>query len=304
MRFFVGELLRAARLTLPAATLLGGIAASSSSAFALCATTGVAPADVTVTCTGATVTAGTTNSTSPNANTIDQTQQFNANLIGNVAAGANVSGFGLTLITTASSGSINFTNNGTLTTTNGFAPLMLQGNGGNVSNTGTGALLGAGGNSPGIQITNNNGGTGSVSFNSVGGSITSNGGPSFGIAINANTTGGISYTTSGGHTISLNNTTSGNSTTGIKIGNAAATGDTTITSGSAMTASGIGPVFAFDISHQGTGAVSVTQNAAINLSGTSAVGVLGSIVHSGASGNATARERQPLPWPSQASARA
>jgi len=276
------------RLGLLSTTLLGGAAAlmSSSSAFALCATTGVAPAVVTVTCTGAVVTDGTTNSVSPNANTVSSIQSFNANLVGNVQAGANVSGNGLDLLTTAVNGSISFTNNGTLTTSNGFAPARLEGNGGNVSYTGTGALTGAGGNSPGIQILNNAVGTGAVSFNSVGGSITTNG-TTFGIAVNTSTTGGLSYTTSGGHTMQFNNITG--QVTGINLANSATTGDTTITSGTAMTAAagGNGPVFAFSINQQGTGNVSLTQSAAINLSGTNSTGVLGSIVHSGTSGNAT-----------------
>jgi hypothetical protein len=279
------------RFSLLSTTLLGGVAAlmSSSSAFADCLATGIQPADVTLTCSGTFATTGTTNTTSSagGTSTTSQTQNFNSNVIGNVQAGANISGNGLTIQSFKANGSVDMTNSGAIGASGGFTALALIGNGGNVSYIGSGTLTGSAGNSPGITMTNNVAGTGAVTFNATGGSITSSGGPSFGIDMLGLSTGGFSYTSSAGHTIFVGGTTAGNSHRAIEINNGGATGDTFVNSNSAITTSGNGNVFAFDITQQGTGNVNATQGAAVNLSGTASTGVLGSIIHNGATGNAT-----------------
>src|SRR5580704_2404523 len=82
--------------------LAGGMAAAvvaaPSSAWAACATTGTDP--VTLTCAANTATGGTTNTTSPNAATTSRTQQFAADLIGQVNTGVTISTSGLDLVTT------------------------------------------------------------------------------------------------------------------------------------------------------------------------------------------------------------
>ncbi|MDO9381245.1 MAG: autotransporter domain-containing protein [Hyphomicrobiaceae bacterium] len=260
-------------------------------ALAACATTGVAPATVTVACAANTVTTNTTNSTSPAA-TSDRIQSFNANLIGQVNSGVTVSGFGLELISTAANGSVQFTNNGTVTLPSGAAVIQLQGNGGGVSYTGSGNITGGGANTFGIQMLDNGAGAGAVSFNATGGSVTAVGNSAFGIGVFTNGTGGVSVTTVAGHTIQVVDTFSGSSNRGIYVTDSGATGNIVINSGSQITAPGansLGFVLGMDVTHTGGGNIDVTSSGVIDLSGTTQTASSGMyLTHQGATGNISA----------------
>src|SRR5437879_4257082 len=65
---------------------------------AQCATTGTNP--VTLTCAANTTTTQTSNVASPNPATSDQTQDFNASIVGQVNTGVTVNGFGLNIVST------------------------------------------------------------------------------------------------------------------------------------------------------------------------------------------------------------
>src|SRR3954462_15718826 len=90
---------------------------------------------VTITIATDTSTSNTTNTTSPNPNSIDRTQQFAADLIGQVDAGVRVDTFGLDLVTTKTGGGIVMTNDGTVTTDQAVDALRLDGNGGALTYT-------------------------------------------------------------------------------------------------------------------------------------------------------------------------
>ena len=178
------------RQALLLASVAGGTALlSSSPVFAACQVTGTDP--VTVTC-ASTTTTNTTNTTTPNASTNDRVQRFNADMIGEVQAGATVDTYGLFLDSTAANGHVSFTNNGTLSrnAVGTQGGLSLQGNGGGVSYTGSGNLLGNGGNNHGVEIFDQNAseGPGSLVFNATGGSVQSNGFAN-GVVIGGNVTG-------------------------------------------------------------------------------------------------------------------
>src|ERR1700760_2263255 len=72
------------------------LSAAPSNTWAACSTAGTDP--VTLTCAANTTTTNTTNTTSPNPSTSDHTQQFAADLIGQVNTGVTVNGLGLTLM--------------------------------------------------------------------------------------------------------------------------------------------------------------------------------------------------------------
>jgi hypothetical protein len=93
-----------------AAILAEGVV--SSSAWAVCATTGAAP--VTLTCGGAVTTTITANSTSPNPNTSDLIQSFNERLSATVNAGATITGAGLAPSSTLNGSTVSLTNNGSI----------------------------------------------------------------------------------------------------------------------------------------------------------------------------------------------
>ena len=118
------------------------VAAAPSSAWAACATSGTDP--VTLTCAVSTFTAGTTNTTSPNAATTSRIQQFAADLIGQVNTGVTVSTTGLDLVTTKVNGGVNFTNSGAINANDSpvASALQLNGNGGTVSYSGAGTISG------------------------------------------------------------------------------------------------------------------------------------------------------------------
>ena len=109
---------RSALLATTALAILAAAMASPRSALAQsCSTSGTDPVTVTCNAPGATITTvgGTGNTTSPNPATNASTQQFNADLIGNVTATTTVLGFGLNLVTVKANGGIAMTNNGQVT---------------------------------------------------------------------------------------------------------------------------------------------------------------------------------------------
>ena len=167
---------------------------------------------------------------------------------------------GLIVQTTLANG-INFTNSGILSSTSG-AGLQLIGNGG-VSYTGTGALSGVGGNSPGVDIRNLNGGTGAPA--STPSEAASRQAARRSASISRNATGGITYTTSSGHT-SPQATGRPKFRAGHRDRQFCCQRRSTVNSGSTISVSGsIGPVFAFDINSREL-ATSASQSAAVNLS--------------------------------------
>ena len=211
------------------------MAIPASSALAACSTSGVAPATVTVTCAANTTTTDTTNTTSPNAATSDRNQSFAADITGQVNTGVTVTGFGLELVTTKVGGAVSLTNSGTINTTSPPLPtegaaVVLTGNGGNVSYSGSGSVAGAGGNVFGLEL--NTAGAGAVTVNATGGSITATGNGVFGLGVFNSAAGGINVTTSGGHSIDLVDTFSGSSNRGMYINNTGTSGDIVIVSGS------------------------------------------------------------------------
>ena len=280
---------RRSRQAVLSASVAGGASLlASSSAFAACQVTGTD--FVTVTC-ASTTTTNTTNTTTPNASTVDRVQRFNANVISEVQAGATVDTYGLFLDSTAANGHVSFTNNGTLTrnAVGIQGALSLQGNGGGVSYTGSGNLLGNGGNNHGIEIYDQNPseGPGALTFNATGGSVQSNGFAN-GVVIGGNVAGGMSYTSSGGHTITVGNTIAVGTNSGITISNVASVGNTTVVSGSAITATGAGiDVRGISIQHQTTGNVSVTSSGLIDLSAIAGTTRGVYITHGGTTGNAS-----------------
>jgi hypothetical protein len=273
-------------------SVAAAMAISTSSAFAQCATTGVAPATVTVTCAANTVTTATANTTSPNPSTSDRIQLFfNANLIGQVNSGVSVSGQGLELDSGNANGSVSLTNNGTISLTSGNAVVFLAGNGGGTSYSGNGAVTGTGANTFGLEMIDNGAGTGAMTVNATGGSITAVGNGVFGLGVSTTDTGGININTSGGHSIDLVNTFSGSTNEGMVIGNTGSVGDVVIVSGSHIFASGassFGDIIGIDVNQSGAGNISVTSNGVIDLSGTTQTGSSGIILdHAGTSGSIT-----------------
>jgi hypothetical protein len=164
-------------------SVAAAMAIPTSSALAQCATTGVAPATVTVTCATNTVTTATVNSTSPNLSTSDRIQAFNANLIGQVNSGVTVSGQGLELDSSKANGSVSLANNGTITLASGNAVVFLGGNGGGASYSGNGAVTGTGANTFGLLMVDNSAGAGAMTVNATGGSITAVGNSVFGLGV-------------------------------------------------------------------------------------------------------------------------
>ena len=157
--------------TVSGAALSVGILAiifmQSDDALAQCATTGVQPGPVTLTCAANTTTTNTPNIASPNAATSDRTQDLTASITAQVNSGVTVSGFGLSLVTTLAGSTVSVTNNGLITTNqNGFRALQVapgvQGNFGTFSYSGTGSLTNTG-NGDALSISN--AGTGDVSIN-------------------------------------------------------------------------------------------------------------------------------------------
>ena len=144
---------------------------ASQDAFAQCATSGTDP--VTLTCAANATTTATTNTTSPNAATSDRTQQFNADMIGQINPGVTVSGVGLDLITTKIGGGITFTNAGTVSTTTAPSVLQLDGNGGAISYSGAGTISSTTTAANGLVL--NNIGAGGIAVLMTGGQIGASG---------------------------------------------------------------------------------------------------------------------------------
>ena len=139
---------RSALLATTALAILAAAMASPRSALAQsCSTSGTDPVTITCNAPGATITTvgGTGNTTSPNPATNASTQQFNADLIGNVTATTTVLGFGLNLVTVKANGGIAMTNNGQVTRFQlGSPALFLNGNGGAVTYNGAGFISSTG----------------------------------------------------------------------------------------------------------------------------------------------------------------
>jgi outer membrane autotransporter protein len=181
----------------PALILLG----SGSQAQAQCSTAGVAT--VTVTCGTNTTTTSTTNSASPNAATSDRLQDFNSNIVGQIAPGVTVGGVGLSLRSEAPGSTISVTNAGTVTSNQaGLGALELNAGvagdfgqftysgAGTVSNTAAGAGIG-------LILHNSGAGNDSVTIN-TGGTVSS----SNGTAISADSgTGALVVTVQQGATV-------------------------------------------------------------------------------------------------------
>ncbi|MBR0725781.1 autotransporter domain-containing protein [Bradyrhizobium manausense] len=121
---------------------------------------------MTLNCVANTTTTATTNTTSPNPATADRTQQFNADLIGQVGSGVTVSGVGLQLVTTKAGGGISFTNSGAVSTIAAPNAFELDGNGGTVSYSGAGTMGSAAAGANGLVL--NNTGSGNIVVNSAG----------------------------------------------------------------------------------------------------------------------------------------
>src|SRR5882724_3077157 len=114
----------------------------SENALAQCATTGTNP--VTLICAANTTTSSTSNLASPNPATSDQTQDFNASIIGQVNAGVTVNGFGLNIVSTLPGSTVSMTNDGTISTAQGAGNRALQMAPGAAGNFGTFSYSGAG----------------------------------------------------------------------------------------------------------------------------------------------------------------
>ncbi len=197
--------------------LVAAAVAAPSSAWAACATSGTDP--VTLTCAVSTFTAGTTNTTSPNAATTSRTQQFAADLIGQVNTGVTISTSGLDLVTTKANGGINFTNSGAINANDSpvASALQLDGNGGTVSYSGAGTISGS---LSQTALTVNNT-TGNITITPTG-TITAGG---TGIQATTTGTGDITVTTSqtvtannGGSAAIVTTTTSGTNTVNVTAG--------------------------------------------------------------------------------------
>jgi uncharacterized protein with beta-barrel porin domain len=132
------------RTTAAVAVFAAGLSVGSD-AWAVCATTGTAPATVTVTCSGAVTTTNTNSITSPNPNTTDRGQLFGSSITATVNAGATITGAGLAPTSTLNGSTVSLTNNGSITS-NVNAAAAVEGSGSNftLSYTGSGNITGSG----------------------------------------------------------------------------------------------------------------------------------------------------------------
>jgi outer membrane autotransporter protein len=245
----------------------------STDAFAQCATSGNDP--VTLACAANTTTTATTNTTSPNAATSDRTQQFNADLIGQVGSGVTVSGVGLNLVTTKAGGGISFTNSGAVTTTAASNALELDSNGGTVSYSGAGTISSTVAVN-GLVLSNT--GSGAISVNTSGTIGTSAARVENGVLATA-ASGGIGITTgtiwaivdginaevtgggSGGITVVANANMSVLGDRDIVTSITGGTGDTAITYNGALTSTGLGGILATSSS---TGTMTIGGTGSVN----------------------------------------
>jgi uncharacterized protein with beta-barrel porin domain len=242
-------------------------------ALAQCATSGTDP--ITLTCATNTTTTATTNTTSPSAATSDRTQQFNADLIGQINSGVTVSGVGLQLLTTKAGGGISLTNSGAVSITTATPNAVeLDGNGGTVSYGGAGTIsttaLGANG------LVLSNAGAGNIDVNTTGG--IGGGGTKFGTGVAAATTSGAINVTTGAISAIIAGITASSGGGGITIlanGNiggvvlnqdiatsiTGGTGNTSITYNGALSSGGTGGILATSSS---TGTMSVGGSGSIS----------------------------------------
>jgi len=172
------------------------------SALAQCATTGTNP--VTLTCAANTTTTQTSNIASPNPATSDQTQDFNASIVGQVNSGVTVNGFGLNIVSTLPGSTVSMTNNGTISTAQGAGNRALQmapgaaGNFGTFSYSGTGNITNTGG---GDALSISNSGTGNIDINVSGSSTIGASATGNGIVAGGPGTGSVGVTVQSGGTV-------------------------------------------------------------------------------------------------------
>jgi len=266
------------------ASLRAGTALVSAAALSMSVTDAIAACIVdpngTVNCIVNTATTQTTNTNGATAASSAQIQEFSngSNISGTIQAARTISGFGLELsLTSAGPNTIDVANNGTVTTNQPVNALLLRGNGGQVTYTGSGTVSNTGPanalaitnvGTGGITVTNNgplsataNQGlfilsqsTGTVAIN---GSGTIFGGFN-GVAVNANAAANINITGTGAITGG-----SGNGIFATTIG-----GNLLVATGSTISGGSIGVTAATS----GNGTVTVTTGGAIT--GTSNFGIV------------------------------
>ncbi|MFT4117086.1 autotransporter domain-containing protein [Bradyrhizobium sp.] len=283
LRWFFGALAILATLTV----------LDTRDAHAQCATTGTDP--VTLTCAVSTATTSTTNTTSPNGATSDRTQQFNANLIGQINSGVTIGGEGLDIVTTKPGGGITFINNGTVNVFSGSSALQLDGAGGAVSYTGSGSIQSAA--SSALTVNNSSSTGGNITVDSSGNITAGAFSPAVVTAItnaanSANTEVTLSGTITGGSGVSATTLGTGNvtvTTSGDFVTGGSASGIVTATTSGTNTVNINGGV------HQTSGpanvsATATTGNVFINMTaGTlqSGLGTGGDVQATTTSGNIT-----------------
>lgn len=272
------------------ALALAAVAWPTSSALAVCSTSGAAP--VTFTCSGTVTTINTTNATSPNANTVDRNQFFNDSISGTINTGAVINGAGFNLTSAVNGSTVSLTNNGSVTSTvapvvelggSGTNSTLTYGGSGNIQAATAGAalsVLGAGTGSASITVS----GTSTIQAQIAGAAFNGQG-----IVVNASTGGTASVVVQAGGLVQGTNGVEFDFTGTNSVNNAGGIGTNLTATPGVISVNGIAGDSLNDnsiaVTNQGTGTIS-GSNAGITVRSGGSVAITnnlgGSITGTGA----------------------